>query len=163
MADSTETDETFSIQLVESDKLFDIFLESNSGEIAIIPEPYGDVPLGLKPDGIDFAKWIKSAHPEFRISLPKELPKISLHSSDVWLPLIQLAGNTPLAVFLNMASNYLYDKVKGKLTSDKPKIHMSVIYKNKTDGLTRRFEFSGDGDSLSKVIKKFDLNGFLDG
>jgi hypothetical protein len=116
----------------------------------------------LKADGVDFAKWIKQTRPDFPITLPTSASKVALHSADVWLPLIYLAGDTSISVFLNMVSSYLYDKIKGKLLSDHPKVHMSVMYQNKRDGTTKRFEFSGDSDSLSKAVKRFDLNNYFD-
>ncbi len=94
--------------------------------------------------------------------LPTASPKISLHNAHVWLPLIYLASDTSMQVFLNLASSYVHDKLKGKLPSDFPKVHLSVMYQNKRDGTTKRFEFSGDSDSLSKAIKRFDLDNFFD-
>jgi hypothetical protein len=162
MKNHDQPDVELAVHTVEDNTKYLEYLASTNDGIELVPEPYGDTPLGLKADGVDFAKWIKQNRPEFPISLPKSTPKIALHSADVWLPLIHLASDTSMSVFLNMVSNYLYDKVKGKLLSDHPKVHLSVMYQNKQDGVTKKFEFSGDGNSLGKAIKRFDLDNFFD-
>ena len=67
-----------------------------------------------------------------------------------------------MQVFLNMVASYLYDKSKGNLSSDRPIVHLAVMYQNKRDGVTKKFEFSGDSESLSKAVKRFDLDNFFD-
>lgn len=150
------------VYTVENNATYLEYLASTKDGIKLVPEPYGDTPLSLKADGVDFAKWIKETRPGFPISLPNSTPKIALHSADVWLPLIHLASDTSMSVFLNMVSSYLYDKAKGKLLTDHPKVHMSVMYQNKREGVTKKFEFSGDSASLGKAIKRFDLDNFFD-
>lgn len=162
MINNSQSSADLSVHTVENDTAYLEYLKSTQSGIGLIPEPYGEAPLSLKSDGIDFAKWVKQTNPELSISLPTSSPKVSLHSSDVWLPLIYLAGETSMSIFLGMISSYLYDKAKGKLLSDKPKIHLSVMYQNKKDGVTKRFDFSGDSDSLSKATKRFDLDNFFD-
>jgi hypothetical protein len=61
-----------------------------------------------------------------------------------------------------MAASYLYDKAKGALKNEQPRLHMRAIYEDKQSGKTKKFEFSGDADALAKAIKKFDLNNFFD-
>lgn len=73
-----------------------------------------------------------------------------------------LAADTSVQLFLNMAASYLYDQAKGLLKNEKARINLSVIYQDEPAGITKKFEFSGDGEALSKVIKRFDLNKFLD-
>ncbi len=162
MANHSQSSPMLSVHTVEDNAAYLEYCGSTQDGIGLVPEPYGETPLGLKADGVDFAKWIKQTSPEFPISLPSSSPKIALHSGDIWLPLIYLAGNTSMSVLLNLVSSYFYDKIKGNLLSDHPKVHMSVMYQNKRDGTTKKFEFSGDGDSLSKAVKRFDLDNFFD-
>ncbi|MCR1770876.1 hypothetical protein [Burkholderia glumae] len=157
-----ESSDELSVHTVTDDATYLEYFSSGQGGIGLVPEPYGNTSLGLKADGADFAKWLKQQRPELPISLPISSPRITLHSVDVWLPLIYLSSDVAMPVLLNLVSNYLYDKLKGKLPQDRPKVHLSVMYQNKRDGTTKRFEFSGDDDSLSKAIKRFDLDNFFD-
>ena len=161
MKNNDHVDGEVTVYTVEGSTKYLEYLASTKEGIELVPEPYGDTPLGLKVHGVDFAKWIKKNRPEFPILLPKSTPKIALHSADVWLPLMHLASDTSMPVFLSMVSNYFYDKIKGKLLSDHPKVHLAVMYQNKRDGVTKKFEFSGDSDSLGKAIERFDLDNFF--
>jgi len=143
------------------DAAFDEFLGSTNSGVRLVAEPFGDSTSSLKADAGDFAKWMRSERPELSVSLPESTPKIVLHGADVWLPLIYLAGDTSMQVFLNMAASYLYDKAKGALKSDKPRVHMSVMYQDKRLGRTKKFEFSGDQEALARAIKRFDLDNFF--
>lgn len=134
---------------------------TKSGIRLIAEEQYGGSPTSLKADSGDFAKWIHQRNPSLEILIPQGVPKIALHAADVWLPLIQLAADTSMQIFLNMAASYLYDRSKGALKNDTPRIHMSVIYQDKAQGKMKKFEFSGDHEALAKAIKRFDLDNFF--
>jgi hypothetical protein len=138
------------------------FSESTRTGLRFIAEAqYGGSPASLKADFGDFAKWIRVQKPDFNIQIPEGTPKIALHGADIWLPLIQLAADTSMQVFLNMAASYLYDRAKGALKTDTPRVHMSVIYQDNKQGKTKKFEFSGDHEALAKAIKRFDLDNFF--
>jgi hypothetical protein len=140
---------------------FGEYFQSTRAGIRFIPESFGGSASSLKADSGDFAKWLRSQHPTLPITFPDSVPKIVLHGADVWLPLVYLAGDTSMQVFLNMAASYLYEKAKGALKTDHPRIHMSVVYQDKKQGKTKKFEFSGDQEALAKAIKRFDLDNFF--
>lgn len=143
------------------DEAFRKYFESTKNGVCFVPESYGDAATSLKADSGDFAKWLRSQRPELHIVVPESVPKIVLHGADVWLPLVYLAGDTSMQVFLNMAASYLYDKAKGALKTDQPRVHMAVVYQDKKQGKTKKFEFSGDQESLARAIKRFDLDNFF--
>ena len=148
------------VQPLEDDAFNEYFKSTKTG-VCFVPEPYGDAASTLKADSGDFAKWLRSQHPDLPLTLPKSVPKILLHSADIWLPLVFLAGDTSMQIFLNMAASYLYDRAKGGLKTDQPRLHMSIIYQDKKQGISKKFEFSGDQESLAKAIKRFDLHNFF--
>lgn len=128
-----------------------------------MPEPHSaDDPPSLSSDFGDFAKWVQLQDPSIPLSIPDNTPKLLLRNADIWLPLVYLASDTSVQVLLNMASSYLYDKAKGALRHEKPRVHMRAVYQDKQAGRTKKFEFSGDAEDLAKAIKKFDLNNFFD-
>lgn len=144
------------------DEAFDEFFNSTRAGVSFVTEPFGESGSSLKADTGDFAKWLRGEHPDLPITLPASVPKIVLHGADVWLPLVYLAGDTSVQVFLNMVASYLYDKAKGALRTDQPRVHMSIAYQDKKQGKAKKFEFSGDQDSLAKAIERFDLDNFFD-
>ena len=143
------------------DVIFTEFYKTHKLGIRFVPETHGKSMISLKADSGDFAKWLRTQEPELPISIPESTPKIVLHGADVWLPLIYLASDTSVQLFLNMAASYLYDKARGSLKTDHPRIHMTVIYHDKKARKTKKFEFSGDSDSLKNAVKRFDINNFF--
>lgn len=151
------------VSTLEDDSDYAAFLATGGADVRFLPELHGhNGPLGLASDAGDFAKWLKQEHSSVSAEFPASAPKVVLRSGDVWLPLVYLASDTSLQIFLNIAANYLYDKAKGALKSDQPRIHLSVVYQDKTLGKTKKFEFAGDAEALGRAIKRFDLNNFFD-
>lgn len=154
---------TLIVSTLEADSDYQTFIAGGGQGLCFVPEPYGNnTQLSMASDSGDFAKWIRQHDPSITISLPTNTPKVILRNADVWLPLIYLASDTSVQVFLNMAASYLYDKARGALKNEKTRIHMRAIYQDKQEGKTKKFEFSGDAEALAKVIKKFDPNNFFD-
>lgn len=149
---------------VPSDDKFRAFLAKAPSGIALVPEHYGEheAPV-IKASAGDFAKWVAFAHPNVKIELPGKVERLVLHSEDYWLPLAFLASDIALPIYLNLVASYIYDRMKGALRGDKPRVHLSVEYEDKTAGVTKRFNFTGDPETLKATVKKIDLNQFFDG
>ena len=136
--------------------------QQNSG-IVIIPERYGNSEeTYIKADGGDFTKWLVQEKPDISVQFPSGKRKVSLHSAEYWLPLVYLANDIALPTYLSLVANYLYDKIRGALTNEKKRINFSVVSEDRSAGKLKRFDFSGDYEGLQKIVKKFDLNQFLD-
>ncbi len=154
---------TLVVAALEDDSEYQAFLSQEGRGLRFVPEPYSPhSPPSLASDFGDFTKWIRQHEPSISISVPADTPKLLLRNADVWLPLVYLASDTSVQVFLNMAANYLYDRAKGALKGDQPRVHIRAVYQDKQAGKTKKFEFSGDAAALARAIKKFDLNNFFD-
>lgn len=155
--------ETCEIIPVDDNHQYYEFVNSCSADVAFVPEQYPDSKgFIMKADAGNFAKWVRKTKPELKIDLRKSDGKLILRSSDLWLPLAFLANNVALPMYLNLVTSYLYDRMRGALRGEKPRVHLDAIYEDKQDGVVKKFRFEGDIDGLEKVIKKFDLNKFLD-
>lgn len=144
---------------------FETIAKAYTTGIALVPRPYGaDGTPAMHSSGGDFAKWLKHTHKELEVHLPPAAtPRVVLRNNDCWLPLIWLGSAVAFPVFLNILSNYLYDRAKGALKGDKPNAHVKVVFKDGETGTLKQFEFEGDEDQLKAVMKKFDPNKFLKG
>src|ERR1700722_7653262 len=71
----------------------------------------------LPPDAGDFAKWLR-ANTQHQIEVEKPDYRRMLHSCDIWLPLVFLAHECGLPVFLNLVSSYVYERMKGAIKGD---------------------------------------------
>lgn len=130
--------------------------------LAIVAEPQTELNSRLlKADAGDLAKWIRKEYPNINVHTDIQNPKLVLRSAEYWLPLVFLASDISLPIYLNIVASYLYEKMRGSLKGDTSRVHLNVEY-TRQDGSARRFSFTGDASALQKVIKRFDLNEFLD-
>lgn len=122
MTDHFQDETVMRITSVEDADAYHDFAARNSAGISIIPNHDGH----LEAEVSDFVKWVRADHAHIPIIYPQQAPKLVLHGADIWLPLIFLAGDTSVQIFLNMLASYLYDKAKGALKKDNPTVHVSV-------------------------------------
>lgn len=149
--------------VVNEDSDFKSYLLTNPTGLLIVPESDSESEgLLLPSDAGDFAKWVKQTEAGIKVEMRRADRCLVRKSGDYWLPLVFLATDITLTVYLNIVANYLYDKMKGALRSDTARVHLSVVYEDKKAGIVKRFNFDGDLGTLEKTIKKFDLNKFLD-
>lgn len=78
------------------------------------------------------------------------------------MPIVFLASDVTLPIYLNLVANYLYDKSKALLRGEQNRVHFSAVYEDKSTGTTKKFIFEGNEEALQKAIKKFDVNKFLE-
>jgi hypothetical protein len=153
---------TIAVADVTDDAAYREFVGSIATGLAFVPECIAqEGTLGLKPESGDFLKWLATNQPHISVAVPPTSPKVVLRSADIWLPLIYLAGDTSAQVFLNMVASYLYERSKGLLKGETPKVHVSIVYEDRQAHKTKRLDFTGNADDLKKVIKKFDANNFF--
>ncbi len=131
-------------------------------KLIVIPDKGSAEKPYVKSTAGDFAKWLQKNNPQIDIALPKEAAKLQLRSNEIWLPLVFLSQDVALPIYLNIVCSYLYDKMKGALKGDVARVDLSVVFKDEKKGVLKKFNFSGDAETLQKTIKKMDLNQFFD-
>lgn len=160
-------DEQAAVSVVDlgDDVAYRSFRADGESGLACIPEPVGgeeESAVALKADGGDFLKWLATSHPEVNVTWPRpETPKVVLRSGDIWLPLVFLASDTSVQLFLNLAASYLYDRMKDGLKGDVPRVRLSAVYEDRKSRKTKRLDFSGDAQALRAVMKRFDADNFF--
>lgn len=159
--DQIESHLSLSVVHVAADEEFRSFLSAGKG-LALVPEPLSNEEgEALKADSGDFRKWMIQQHPDVPVNFPQSARKVVLRGGDIWLPLVFLASDVSVQVFLGLVANYLYDRTRGMLKTDRPRIHFSAVYEEHPGGYTKRLEFSGSPEDLSKVMRRFDANNFF--
>lgn len=132
-------------------------------DVAILPQDYPDseTPV-LMQDAGDFAKWLSRTNPDINLYYSTPQTRIALRAADYWLPLVVLANDISLPIYLNLVSSYVYDRMKGALKGDISKVHIEAVFTDSNSGIYKRFKYDGDVTGLEKVIKKFDVNKFME-
>ncbi len=148
---------------IDESKDFDDFITDGGSGIKIIPEKYGDLDEKVvKSEMGSFSKWIKVNHSEINIDLPTTTPKLVLRSNDYWMPLVFLASDITLSIYLNLVASYIYDRVKGSLKGEKARVHLEAHYKDDKSGVAKAFKYEGNVEGLKESLKKFNLDEFMD-
>jgi len=131
--------------------------------ISIMKEQYPDCsePI-LKPESGDFAKWLRSNHSQINLVYEKPGKRLLLRGNDYWMPLVFLASDISLPIYLNLVSSYVYEKMKGSLPHEKARVHVEVVFQDKKNGVLKSFKYEGDINGLEKSVGKFDINKFMD-
>jgi len=145
---------------IEKDPDFQDFLNSNRKGIFCVPESSTNDNL-LMADTFRFAKWVKQNEDKVEINVCKGDGYNDLRSSDIWLPLVYLASDISLPIYLSIVANYLYDYTRGALRHDEATVHLEAIYLDKKKNKLKKFTYSGPQKGLEKTVKKFDLNKFM--
>ena len=149
---------------VEDPADYEAFLRSDPSGFQMVPERHGDSEVLVLPSHAgDFAKWVRRHRPDVAVSSGCVEGRLIRRANDVWLPLVYLAQDVALPVFLGLVTSYLYDKMKGALRGDRTRVHFSVEYEDARAGVVRRFNFEGDAEALNETLKQFDVDRFLDG
>lgn len=147
---------------VDDRSAFDAFLATVGKGIRLVPQPTDeDGTLALQPNGVDFAKWLRETHTSVAVGVPP-VPRRILHSHDIWIPLVFLANDIGLPIYLSLVSSYVYDKLTGALKGSSPRVHFSAEYLDGS-GAVKRFVFEGPPEALKDAVEKFDTNKFVNG
>jgi hypothetical protein len=154
---------SFEITEIKPPVEFCTFVDSDGTGIKIVAESYSNLPDKIiKLSAGPFAKWLRLYHSEVKVDLPHDIPKLALHDREFWLPLVYLANDVTLQMFLGIVANYIYDRMKGALKGENKTVHLEAYYRDQQDGLTKKFKYDGPARESTKLFKKFDLNKFME-
>lgn len=143
---------------------YEAYLQSDPSGFLMVPERHGDSDKPVLPSHAgDFAKWVAAHNPDVAVNSGHAEGRLIRRANDVWLPLVYLATDVALPVFLGLVSSYLHDKMRGALHGDHARVHLNVEYMDPRKGVVKRFNFEGDAEELRKTLQRIDVDRFLDG
>jgi len=158
-----EPKDTYKIEVINDNPELISFMQENPKGILCVPEnvtkqsQYNVV----MPQTYDFAKWIKKNRKDITIDVAESEGIKSLHSYDFWMPIVILASDMSVQVFLGLVSSYIYDRIKGALKHDNANVHVQAYYKETSEGVIKKFSYEGSVEGFKNVAKKFNINKFL--
>ena len=117
---------------------------------------------GLMPETYRFAKWMRSKRADVHIDVTASEGTHVLKSSEYWMPLVFLASNVSLPMFIGLITSYVYDMAKGRLQHQPQTIHTQVFYQDEATKKTKKFTYSGSVEGLEKTFEHFDINAFME-
>ncbi|HLP46397.1 MAG TPA: hypothetical protein VK469_10635 [Candidatus Kapabacteria bacterium] len=136
-----------------------------SGIVILPHENWHNSRCIFMPETFIFFKWIK--HKEgikenISILDVKEKKIVDLRAATIWFPLVYLFSDVSIPIYLNMVANYLYDKFKGALGSDKCEIKLELLIENKCDKKTKKFSYEGSYHGFKEIVKRIDFDKMME-
>ena len=158
-----ETKDTHKIEVIEDNPELISLMQTNIKGILCVPENITRQSLYnvIMPQTYDFAKWIRKNKKDITIDVAESEGIKSLHSHDFWMPIVILASDISVQVFLGLVSSYIYDRIKGALKHDRADVHVQTYYKETPEGVIKKFSYHGSVAGFEKVAKRININKFL--
>lgn len=121
-----------------------------------LPSPYNETEYYYAQETIDFIKYCRESTTDISIeTLPgKGVEVRSLHSFDIFMPIIWVATTLLLPTVIGVVSNYIYDKMKGREHED-ANVELSFIVER--DNERKMLHYKGPTNEFNKEFKKIDL------
>lgn len=128
----------------------------SQNDFMVLPTKYDDKHYYFAQESISFIKFCRSSSDK-RIDILSDgdIQVRSLHSFDIWLPVIWVATNVLLPLAVSLVSNYIYDKLKGR-EEEEAQVEVTFIVKRKND--EKCLHYKGDAKTFKETFEKIDLN-----
>lgn len=122
-----------------------------------VPTKYKDDDYYFAQETIDFLKFcrLNSSDYSFDVLADGDIKIRSLHSFDIWMPIIFVSSKILLPIALDIVSNYIKEKMKGR-EKEAAKVDVTFIVKNGQE--EKSLHYSGDAKSFRDTFEKIDLN-----
>ena len=128
-----------------------------TSDIVVVPSPYEDGKFYFSQETIEFLKYCRSADPEYNIELlaDEDIVVRSLHSFDIYMPAVWIGTSILLPFVINLVSNYIYDRLKGR-EHENAQVHFSAIIHDRDK--CKQVSYDGDAKTFRKTFEKIDIN-----
>ena len=140
---------------------FKKYVGTNPTGLKIVHAKRGDNIVEQGETG-NFVKWLRINNKNINVEYERGTSKLIMESHEIWFPLVFLANNIALPIYLNIVANYLCEKSKGLLQGENIQAHLNLIHEDKKTGKIKRLNFSGNHEALNSVIEKINLNKFME-
>lgn len=126
-------------------------------DFLIVPSDYKENEYYFAQESISFIKFCRQNNTENSIDLlaDSNIQIRSLHSFDIWMPVIWIATNALLPIAINLVSEYINDKLKGR---EKEEANVDVTFIVKRENEEKTIHYSGDAKTFKESFEKIDLN-----
>ncbi len=135
--------------------------KTNENDFIALPALYEDK-YYYAQETIEFLKFCreKDSEQNYDVLSDGDIEVRSLHSFDIWLPIIFVAKNVLLPFAISMVSSYLWERRKGH---EKEETQVDVTFLVKEGEKESTIHYKGDAKSFTESFDTIDLNKLLEG
>ena len=126
-----------------------------SADLLVLPAKYDEDNYYFAQETVDFVKFCKQNDTNIEIVSPIDIKVRSLHSFDIWMPIIYIASSVLLPLVVNLISNFIYDKMKGR-EHEEAEVEVKIVIKNGKK--EKMIQYKGDAKTFKETFDKLDLN-----
>ena len=125
-------------------------------DFVAIPAPYEQGNF-FAQETIDFLKFCRENDQKhiYDFLSDEDITVLSLHSFDIWLPIIFIAQSVLLPFAINMVSNYIWEKMHGR---EKEDIQVDITFLVKEGKKEKSIHYKGDAKTFKESFEKIDFN-----
>lgn len=129
----------------------------DSIDILAVPTAYANDEFYFAQETIDFIKYCRNNFPDnsFDVLAEEDIQVRSLHSFDIWMPVIWVANMVLLPIAINVVSNYIWEKLKGR---ENEPAKVDVTFLTRKGDEEKYIHYSGDAKTFKESFEKIDLN-----
>lgn len=133
-----------------------IEMKGNLGCV-VLPSLYRKDEYYYAQETVDFVKFVRESNEDINISILSDgdIEVRSLHSFDIFMPVIWIAANVLLPIVINVVSNYISDKMRGRESEEATVDVAFVVNRN---GENKVLTYHGPAREFMKTFKNIDLN-----
>lgn len=106
---------------------------------------------------VDFIKYCREKDIEHKYDILSDgdISVRSLHSFDIWMPVVFVAQSILLPFAINMVSNYIWEKIKGR---EKEEAEIDITFIVKNGEKEKSIHYKGNAKQFKDSFEKIDLN-----
>lgn len=124
-------------------------------DILALPNKYAEHEYYFAQETADFIKYCRQNDSQHSFDILADQIKVrSLHSFDIWMPVLWVGKNILLPIIVGLVANYIHDKIKGREKED-VNVEITFIVKNKKKEKT--LHYRGDAKQFEEKFEKIDL------
>ncbi len=126
-------------------------------DFLIFPEQQNERESVFAQESLAFYKFTKQSKPDVRIAFYADEDTFqvkSLHSYDIFMPIIFVATNILLPLAVGLVTNFVYDRMKGREHED---CNLNVKFVVQNDETIKELTYEGTIKDFEKAFEKIDI------
>ena len=133
----------------------------NTTDIIALPQKHTDDKYYFAKETVDFVKYCRQndQNHSYDILSDGDIEKRTLHSFDIWLPIIFVASQVLLPIAINVVSDYITDKRKGR---EDEEAQIDVTFEVKHKKKYKSIHFKGNAEQFNETFKNVDLDRWFE-